>query len=96
MRKITKESVEAFLKGYDFKSDNTTVVGKAGGTYLKLHDNTIACKLNDGTIEVSLAGWNTMTTRERLNGIPGVSIGTRKGQAYLNGNPIEDDKFYTI
>jgi hypothetical protein len=96
MRKITKKSVEAFLSGYDFKSDNTQVVGKAGATYLKLHHNTIACKLNDGTIEVSLAGWNTKVTRERLNGIPGVSISTRKGQAFLNGNLIEDDKFYVI
>lgn len=96
MRKITKQAVDAFLKGYDFKSDNTQVIGKAGGTYLKLHDNTIACKLNDASIEVSLCGWNTPTTRERLNGIPGVSISTCKGQAYLNGNPIDDDKFYTI
>ena len=96
MRKITIESIEAFLKGYDYKSSNTTVIGKAGATYLKLHGNTIACKLNDGTIEVTIAGWNTNVTRERLNGIPGVSISTCKGQAFLNGNPIEDDKFYVI
>jgi hypothetical protein len=96
MRKITKESVDAFVNGYGYNSANTKVIGKAGATYLKLHNNTIAVKLNDGSVGVSLAGWNTNVTRERLNGIPGVSICTSKGQAYLNGNPIENDKFYTI
>lgn len=84
------------MAGYEFKSTNTNVIAKAGGIYLKLHDNTIAVKLDDGTIQVSLAGWNTKTTRERLNGIPGVSIHTVKGVPILNGQIIEDDKFYTI
>jgi hypothetical protein len=95
MRKITKEAVEAFLKGCNFKSDNTEVNVTRHNVGYYLHDNLIALKSGD-KIEVSLAGWNTKTTRERLNGIPGVSIHTVKGVPILNGQIIEDDKFYTV
>lgn len=95
MRKITEQAVGAFLKGHNFKSDNTEVNTTNNNVGYYLHDNLIALKSGD-KIEVSLAGWNTSTTRERLNGIPGVSISTRKGQAYLNGNPIDNNKFYVV
>ena len=95
MRKITEQAIDAFLKGKNFKSGNTEVDSKHGGVEYFLHGNLIAFKSN-GIIEVSLAGWNTPTTRERLNGIPGVNIYTRRGQAYLNGNPINDTGFYPI
>lgn len=95
MRKITKQAIEAFENGYNFKSRNTEVNATHHNVGYYLHDNLIAIKSGD-KIEVSLAGWNTPTTRERLNGIKGVSIHTRKGQAYLNGNPIDDSKWYTI
>ena len=95
MRKITKQAVEAFEKGYNFKSGNTKVVGKAGGIYLKLHDNTIAFKSNEGVIEISTCGWNTPTTRERLNGIPGVSVNQRNGILYLNGNRWDNHETLT-
>lgn len=102
MRKITTEAVNAFMNYKDYKNDNTEVIVNHYGSYLRLHGNLIAvfnnntCPDNPNKISVSLAGWNTMTTRERLNGIPGVSVGTRKGIAYLNGQQIEDNKFYTI
>lgn len=87
MRKITKEATEAFLNGKDYKNTNTEVSRGA----LFLHGNKIAeyasLFSNDGNkdINVTLAGWNTNTTRERLNGIPGVRVTTKQGQAYLNG-----------
>ena len=95
MRKINKEAVEAFLKGYNFKSSNTEVNVTSHNVGYYLHDNLIALKSGD-KIEVSLAGWNTNTTRERLNGIPGVSIHTVRGVPTLNGKIIEDDKFYRV
>lgn len=39
----------------------------------------------NNVLEITNAGWATNTTKERLNGIPGVSISQRKGIWYLNG-----------
>lgn len=98
MRKITKEAVDRFIiGGITFKSGNTRVDCSSVTNYMYLHDNLIA--VNDhisGRIRVSLAGWNTNTTRERLNGIPGVNINTRNGIIYLNGNIIDDNTFHAI
>jgi hypothetical protein len=107
MRKITNEAVEAFVSNKNYKKNgsdhygNTSVIMEVSSDQFMnrmwLHGNLIAVKdhVND-VLKVSLCGWNTNTTRERLNGIPGVSVSTRKGQAFLNGNPIDDNKFYTI
>lgn len=87
MRKITMEAVRAFDGGYNFKKQNTEV--NDHGYFL--HGNKIAeytsLLKNDGNknINITLAGWNTNTTRERLNGLRGVKITTKQGQAYLNG-----------
>lgn len=54
------------------------------GERLTLHGNVIARHGAMG-LEVTLAGWNSNTTRERLNGLPGVSVCTKLGQAFLNG-----------
>lgn len=88
MRKITKESAEAFYRRGDFKSGNTEVKTTFGDTViteLRLFGNTIA-KYENSIISITDAGWNTTTTRERLNGLDGVSINQSKGQLYLNGN----------
>jgi hypothetical protein len=95
MRKITTEAVEAFMNGKNYKNGNTSVNSLMGYSEYKLHGNLIAFKTPE-KLEVSLACWNTPTTRERLNGIPGVSIHTCKGAPILNGQVIENDKFYTI
>ena len=65
MRKVTKETVEAFLAGYSRTVGNTTTDGKT----LFLHGNKIAEKMPDGSIHATLAGWGSPTTRERLNGL---------------------------
>ena len=70
MRKISKLAACAFINERKFSRDNTTVrsfptiAGKM--TELYLHGNVIARK-RGGKIHLSLAGWGTMTTRERLN-----------------------------
>jgi len=97
MRKITMESVGAFMDGRPYKKSNTVVNVQPTNVALFLHGNLIAMRDTlDNSIKISLCGWNTPTTRERLNGIPGVRISTRKGKAFLNGCRIEDNKFYTI
>ena len=85
MRKITKESVNAFLMGKTFNKGNMTVT-KDGETFrLKLHGNTIATIDELGVLSVSNAGWASNTTKERLNGIPGVRVHQRNWNWYLNG-----------
>lgn len=87
MRKITQEARDAFENGYTYKNSNTKVIRieEENTTGLYLHDNLIAIKDHSG-LRITLAGWNTNTTRERLNGLRGVKVSTKQGQAYLNGN----------
>lgn len=87
MRKITQESVNAFINGEKFSKSNMQVVIPSEYqkyTILRLHGNNIARRLWQ-TIEISNAGWFSTTTKERLNGIPWVSIQQKKGTWYLNG-----------
>ena len=87
MRKITKESIKAFYNREPFKKSNMTVENKEGKTYLKVFDNVIAILDEVNELFITTAGWNSMTTRERLNGLSGVRLGTKKGQLYLNNIP---------
>lgn len=93
MRKITRDAINAFMSGRKFKRDNTQVTifdvmyeDSKPTIGLYLHGNLIARREKDtGKIKISNAGWSTNTTKERLNGIPGVSIHQKAGQWYLNG-----------
>jgi len=95
MRTITNKAIKAFNNGVNFRLDNTQVNQRIGGMELVLHGHTIA-KNDNGFLEINLCGWNTPTTRERLNGLNGVSCYTRKGQAFLNGNPIPSDGWVKV
>ena len=65
MRKITKQIANAFAQGESLTIGNTHTSN--GEVYL--HGNCIVDTDPWGKIEMTLAGWNTPTTRERLNGI---------------------------
>ena len=69
MRKITKESINAFLNRREFTKQNMAVRGLKGKYYLQLHGNTIAILYPEGTIQITNAGWESNTTKERLNGL---------------------------
>lgn len=86
-RQITQESVNAFLNAVPFRKANMEVEVKPNVTILKLHGNPIAYKYNDpeNTLSITNAGWDSKTTKERLNALPNVSICQRKGQWFLNG-----------
>lgn len=47
---------------------------------------TVGNSMTDDGIEVTNAGWPTVTTRERLNGLIGVRVHQKGGKQYLNGN----------
>ena len=86
MRKISKESVEAFMSAEKFNKGNMQVEVLANVSVLKLHNNPIAYKYNDpqGTISIQTCGWFSNTTKERLNAIPKVRIKQKDGVWYLN------------
>jgi hypothetical protein len=102
MRKITANAVQSFYKGKKFTRDNTqiNIVNVVDADSYKLseyylYDNLIATyNHNNDRLKITTSGWNTVTTRERLNGLKNVSLRNSKGILYLNdkawdGNWIE-------
>lgn len=86
MRKITQESAAAFVAGRSFSKSNMAVTIHEGTVSFILFGKTIATRIiGENVMSITLCGWNTPTTRERLNGLPDVSVSTRKGVAMLNG-----------
>ena len=74
MKKITEQMSTAFANGVDAKNGNDKVtIGELLNTY-QLHNNIIAmvcptAKNESKNLVISLCGFNTVTTRDRLNGI---------------------------
>ena len=87
MKKITLESVDAFMNARKFKKGNMEVEVLPNVTILKLHGNKIAYRYNnpERTLSITDAGWQSKTTKERLNAIPDVSIHQKNFVWYLNG-----------
>jgi hypothetical protein len=85
MRQITSESVSAFLNKKNFKKQNMRVRfdSELNKSFLFLHGNCIAT-LKDNFLSITNCGWQSNTTKERLNGLPNVSIHQKNFQWYLN------------
>tara|TARA_R110002167_G_scaffold79688_1_gene219662 strand:- start:121 stop:417 length:297 start_codon:yes stop_codon:yes gene_type:complete len=88
MRNITIESINAFLSAKKFKKSNMQVEVLPNVTVLKYQGNDIAYRYNDPkkTLSITNCGWFSNTTKERLNGLPNVSIQQKNFIWYLNGN----------
>lgn len=86
MRKITQDAIRAFRNGNKFKRGNTEVRTFPHSPYrqLRLFGNVIA-ESDDGILRITDAGYNTVTTKERLNGFPTVNIVQKDFQWFLNG-----------
>ena len=80
MRKITREIVNAFQNSRSLTIGNS----RTNGESLWLFGNKIAEIRRDG-LWITNAGWESMTTKERLNGLSGIDIRVRRGTWYLNG-----------
>ena len=100
MRKITEKVSDAFLNKQSVCMSNSAVVAADDKVSLYLHSNLIA-RLSDDKLEVTLAGWGTPTTRERLNGLMrtlrlNVRFNQYKGDQYMRtasaGRRIEVDE----
>lgn len=101
-RKITTHAVEAFINGQEFSRDNTRVEIRPfqreahDSVILLLHGNPIARYVKSqgvATLQVCDGNHQTNTTKERLNGLPGVSVHQKAGQWYLNG--VKWDGYWT-
>ena len=87
MRKITRESITAFLNAEKFNKSNMIVEVLPNVTVLKYQGNEIAYKYNDTkrTLSITNCGWFSNTTKERLNALPNVHIQQKSFVWYLNG-----------
>tara|TARA_R100001163_G_C5028294_1_gene169270 strand:+ start:770 stop:1081 length:312 start_codon:yes stop_codon:yes gene_type:complete len=90
MRKITQDSINAFLNQQKFYRDNTSVEVLPNVTILKLFGNKIAYLYNNPqkTLSITNCSWFTNTTKDRLNALPNVHIQQKtikgKKEWYLN------------
>ena len=96
MKKVTETIANAFKQGLNKSLGNTSTDGKA----FYLHGNKIAEWRTDG-LYMTLASWNTATTRERLNGIAEilglkVSFTQKAFKPYLNRALMDSSKWYNV
>ncbi len=91
MRKITADAVRAFRNRQPFKRGNTLVKVFDNSVVLCLHGNMIAEYATDGALYINDGGWQSNTTKERLNGLPNVHIQQKNFQWYLNGEAWTGD-----
>jgi len=86
-RQITIDAVRAFRNRYKFKRGNTQVILGIGNIErgLYLHGNCIARFDIFGDLYICDGGWQSVTTKERLNGLPNVHIVQKNWVWYLNG-----------
>lgn len=89
MRQITDRIVGAFEARTPDRLNNT----ETDGTSLFLHGNKIAEWNRNGEagLHITNAGWSSNTTKERLNGLRGVSISQKAFRWYLNGKEWNGD-----
>ena len=91
MRKITQDAIRAFRYRQTFKRGNTEVKVFDNSVALFLHGNIIAEYAADGGLYIRDGGWQSNTTKERLNGLPNVHIYQKDFQWYLNGEAWSGD-----
>lgn len=80
MRQITRDIVRAFESRNSLRIDNSRTDGQS----LWLFNNRIADWRADG-LWITNSGWTSVTTKERLNGLTGISIQQVRGNWFLNG-----------
>jgi hypothetical protein len=92
MRKVTQQIKKAFEQGTSLKIGNT----RTNGTSVFLHGNEIVKRDPSGLVMATLAGWNTPTTRERVNGITGLGIHQSNFVPMLNNQEIDSFDWISV
>jgi hypothetical protein len=89
MRLIERQMNAAITREVDWRSANTSVMNIDGVSQVRLHGNLIA-EVGDTWIQLFDGGWQTVTTKSRLNailsehGVPGERIFQKKGQWFVS------------
>ena len=100
MRKIETEMQNALRNKVNWSKANTSVsVDNEGNQFVTLHGNLIAQISNFGDIKLSSCGWQTVTTKSRLNAILDtflhrLSVYQKNFEWYIGGDDFFDG--YTI
>jgi len=82
MKQISKAVASAWSANKEFNKSNTRIYKMFGALHLELFGNLIAVKdINTGAAEYQTTGWETVTTRDRLEAV-GCSCAIRKGTIY--------------
>ena len=95
MRKIERQMQSAIANKVNWSQSNTTVFNdNEGNTFVTLHGNCIATIFANSDIKLSSCGWETVTTKSRLNAIldtflHGISVFQKDFVWYIG-----DDKFF--
>lgn len=90
MRKVTQQIKQAFEQRQAKSIGNTMTDGKT----VWLHGFPIVKRDPDGLVRWSLAGWNTPTTRERVNGIANAGVHQVNFKPVLNGQEIHPSDWF--
>lgn len=90
-RNIDYMAANALYSGKNWSQGNTYTADSA----LYLHGSKIAW-LDGGVLYINLCGYDTQTTRARLNALAGVNLVHKGGKLYLNGTEINDETTYKI
>lgn len=90
MRKVTERIKKAFEQGKTLKIGST----RTNGTSVFLHGNEIVRRDVSGLVFATLAGWNTPTTRERVNGIAEMNFHQVAFEPCLDGEPINPSDWF--
>lgn len=87
MKIVTQKAVACFRNGGNAKFSNTEVVTENGVSKMYLFGNLIAILDHNvgGVMKITNAGWESNTTKERLNALPNVNIHQKNFVWYLNG-----------
>jgi len=92
MRQETQKIMSAFLQGQKASAAHTNTDGNT----VWLHGNKIAQRSEGDFVDFSLAGWPTVTTRDRINGLLELSgsdyrVFQKSGTQFLtNGTDIRE------
>lgn len=89
MRKISRQASYEFYNGGKFNKSNTKVMNRR----MFLFGHCIAEYINDYAIAFTMAGYPTVTTRERLHTL-GIPIRQVKGKQYVDEYLIDPNKWY--
>ena len=98
MRQIETQMINAIANHVNWKSANTRVLYSAvrGTSEVWLHGNLIAIVSLRGGIQVFDGGWQTTTTKSRLNALlsaccPGARVFAKRGEWFVNnGNETSE------